>query len=59
MIVLLDCCEVLVDFVCFQTSGNGGSGFVTIRIKPDSQGRFGFNVKVSAEPLFIDPLISN
>jgi len=28
-----------------QMNGNG-SGFVTIRIKPDSQGRFGFNVKV-------------
>jgi len=26
-------------------NGNG-SNFVTIRMKPDSQGRFGFNVKV-------------
>ena len=24
-------------------------GLVTIRMKPDSQGRFGFNVKVSAQ----------
>ena len=29
----------------FQMNGNS-SNFVTIRMKPDSQGRFGFNVKV-------------
>ena len=28
-----------------QMNGNG-SNFVTIRMKPDAQGRFGFNVKV-------------
>ena len=37
---------------CFLLQPNGsvfndGHGLVTIRMKPDSQGRFGFNVKVS------------
>ena len=37
--------------VCFSLQPNGnaygdGHGLVTIRMTPDSQGRFGFNVKV-------------
>ena len=35
-------------WLCFQVNGNAydNHGLVTIRIKPDAQGRFGFNVKV-------------
>ena len=36
-------------FFSLQPNGNAygdGHGLVTIRMKPDSQGRFGFNVKV-------------
>ena len=36
-------------FFFFQPNGNGfsdGHGLVTIRMKPDEKGRFGFNVKV-------------
>jgi hypothetical protein len=38
----------MVDW-CFQPNGNcvsDGHGLVTIRMKPDDHGRFGFNVKV-------------
>ena len=38
--------------VCLQPNGMPNAyethGLVTIRMKPDPQGRFGFNVKVSA-----------
>ena len=37
-------------FLSLQPNGGpyaDGHGLVTIRMKPDSQGRFGFNVKVS------------
>lgn len=39
-----------VDCISLQPNGNGyidGQGLVTIRMIPDEQGRFGFNVKVS------------
>ena len=41
---------VVYYFVSLQPNGNSypeGPGLVTIRMTPDEQGRFGFNVKVS------------
>lgn len=43
------------DVCCVQTNGHGPDthGLVTIRMKPDAQGRFGFNVKVR-QVLFVN-----
>ena len=41
--------NVLYFHFLFQPNGNGytdGHGLVTIKMKPDKEGRFGFNVKV-------------
>jgi tyrosine-protein phosphatase non-receptor type 4 len=43
-------------------NGNGSSSFVTIRIKPDAQGRFGFNVKGGADqglPIIVSRVAPN
>lgn len=43
---------LLYECICMYLQSNGncvadGHGLVTIRMKPDDHGRFGFNVKVS------------
>ena len=40
----------VVLIIYFQVNGNAGN-LVTIRMTPDAQGRFGFNVKVSWKKL--------
>ncbi|XP_013061664.1 tyrosine-protein phosphatase non-receptor type 4-like isoform X1 [Biomphalaria glabrata] len=60
--------ESLYDLPCYNeylTNGNGfadGHGLVTIRMKPDEKGRFGFNVKGGADqgmPIIVSRVAPN